>query len=151
MKKLILVLIIFQSVIISAQIAVSKDQLRSILVAKNNKTYSGRIGLTKSYPISNSNSFAIITEKRNIDTNASIVYFDFGQESGFFEIDYIIDENGNKFQIFSAVDAMNYMKKLGWKYLGNKGYEYLQYSHHSLSKYIFENTGDAIVPIIENN
>ena len=144
MPKFILLLVLFQTTLSFSQISQNKEQRQAILDATKKGVYDGNIGVINSYaPKSN---FVIITEQRDINSNFANVFFDFGQESGFFDIDYIVDEDGVKFQLFSVVDALNYMKKLGWHLVETNGYGWLQFY---ITKYLFENKGDAVVPIIK--
>lgn len=51
-------------------------------------------------------------------SNKVNVQVDYGQETSFWKgIDYIKDENGNKRQFNSMVDAMNFFGKQGWEFV----------------------------------
>jgi len=145
MKKLTFVFIFVFSSLGYSQIIQNVEQRETILNLQKEEIYEGKIGLTETYPIEN--YYAIITEHRDIRSQVVNIYFDFGHASGHFDIDYIIDENGNKFQLYSIVDAMNYMRKLGWTYVDTS--EHVWPNVH-VTKYLFENKGDAIVPFIKD-
>jgi len=143
MKIILTLLFCFCSSLSFSQIIQNLEQRETILDLQKKEIYEGKIGLTETYPIKN--YYAIVTEHRDIRSQVVNIFFDFGQASGYFDIDYIIDDNGNKFQLYSVVDAMNYMKKLGWHFVESS--EHVWPNLH-LTKYLFENTGNAIVPIL---
>ena len=100
MKRLVIYLILINSTFCFAQIDKTQEQRKAILDAQKKEIYVGSIGLSRDYGLDN--AFAIITEHRSTKSNNIDVFFDFGQESGFFDIDFIINEKDEKFQIFSG-------------------------------------------------
>lgn len=127
-----------------AQITQNQEQRKAILEVKKKQLYVGSIGLTNTYPIKN--SYALIIEQRDLRSNSIAVYFDFGQESGYFNVEFILDENGNKFHIFSIVDALNYMKELGWDYIDRN---MIIKADGIFTTYLMENKADGVTPTIK--
>ena len=144
MKIILSLLFCFYSSLSFSQIIQPQEQRQAILDVQKKEIYIGGIGLSKPYPIKN--SFAMVIVHRDVRSNATNVFFDFGQESGYFDIDYIIDENGKKFEVYSAVDALNYMKELGWFYKESNSHFWIEVF---ITNYLFENTGEAVVPILK--
>ena len=55
--------------------------------------------------------WSFLDSRENIFTTKAIINFDFGKKRNV----QILDEDGNKQQFFSYIDAANFMAKKGWK------------------------------------
>lgn len=115
----------------------TKEERQAELDARKSGDYIAREKLE--YPP----SYALILAKGQLFTKKVDVTIDFGQKSGYFEQSFIRDKNGKKIRFYTVIDALNYMKFLGWEFVDAYA---ITIGSSNVYHYLFKNNGDAIIP-----
>ncbi|PQJ33021.1 hypothetical protein BST92_14300 [Nonlabens arenilitoris] len=137
MKKYLLTIMLLLFVLNSFAQKKTKEERQAELDAKKEGNYIAREKLDYSP------SFALLLAQGQMFTKKVNVTIDFGQKSGFFEQSYIRDENGKKIKFYTVIDALNYMKSLGWEFIDAYA---ITIGNSNVYHYLFKNDGNAKIP-----
>lgn len=141
MKRTLLTLIILTISFASFAQKKTKEERQAELNTRKRNNYIAREKLD--YPP----EFALIVAQGQLFTKNVNITIDFGQKSGYFEQSFIRDKNGKKIRFYTVVDALNYMKHLGWEFIDAYA---ITIGNSNVYHYLFKNNGDATIPNILN-
>ena len=137
MKNIFLTIMILLFTLNSLAQKKTKEERQAELEAKKEGNYIARENLDYQP------SFALLLAQGQMFTKKVNVTIDFGQKSGFFEQSFIRDENGKKIKFYTVIDALNYMKSLGWEFIDAYA---VTVGNSNVYHYLFKNDGNATIP-----
>ncbi|MFP9098641.1 hypothetical protein ACLI09_06260 [Flavobacterium sp. RHBU_24] len=89
-------------------------------------------------------AYCLIVATGRLFSNKVDIRIDYGQDATFFEDKTVRDKNGKKIIFRSVMDALNYMKSLGWNFVDAYA---ITTGSQNIYHYLMENPGNAEIPI----